>query len=157
MSSSSSSGSSSVIEHAMGALHNILLTDTKAKRRAMDASIAEGIARILSARVQPESHLVNVRVNMLIGDLVMIPDLQDRVNDAAKNQGWRLPTLASVKRPPTKFQMVQQQQSHNAGGGVVSSPRIKELATAATTETDGLSSVASAGLDDEEERIVEDI
>ena len=50
-----------IMEHCLGTLHNVMLTDSRAKRRAVDANIAEGIARILSARLQPEGCLINVR------------------------------------------------------------------------------------------------
>jgi hypothetical protein len=87
-----------IMEHCLGTLHNVMLTDSRAKRRAVDANIAEGIARILSARLQPEGCLINVRLNMIISDLLAIQDLQDLVNDAAKSKGWKIPAPSAYRK-----------------------------------------------------------
>lgn len=75
-----------------------MLTDSRAKKRAVDANIAEGIARVLSARIQPDGCLINVRINMIISDLLQIQDLQERVNEAAVVKGWKIPAPSSFDR-----------------------------------------------------------
>lgn len=108
----------SIMEHALGTLHNVMLTDSRAKRRAVDANIAEAIARILSSRLQPEGCLINVRVNMIISDLLQIQDLQDKVNDAAKAKGWRIPPVTSFKKmQPTKLAEPQSVNVEGSGNG----------------------------------------
>ncbi|GFH30848.1 uncharacterized protein HaLaN_29776, partial [Haematococcus lacustris] len=64
-----------IMEHCMGALHNVMLTDSKAKGRAVEAGVAWGLARVLAAKVE-ETHLLAVRGRMLISDLLRIPDMQ---------------------------------------------------------------------------------
>ena len=88
-----------VMEHAMGALHNVMLTgvwglsvfletnttqreqpvlpleDVKAKARAVEGGVAYGLARALSAKL-PENHTIPVRARMLISDLLQVPHMQ---------------------------------------------------------------------------------
>ena len=54
-----------------------LTPDPKAKARAVEAGVAVGLARALAARL-PESHMISVRVRMLISDLLQVPDMQVR-------------------------------------------------------------------------------
>jgi hypothetical protein len=53
----------------------VLCADIKAKKRAADAGISYGLAKVLASRL-PDSHVVSVRARMLISDLLQIPDMQ---------------------------------------------------------------------------------
>mmetsp|Transcript_12423 Transcript_12423/g.26835 ORF Transcript_12423/g.26835 Transcript_12423/m.26835 type:complete len:380 (+) Transcript_12423:336-1475(+) len=81
-----------VMEHALGALHNVMLTDGKAKVRAVDAGIAYALARVLGSRLD-EGHKISVRVRMVISDLLRIPDMQERLHAAATEMGIRIPGM----------------------------------------------------------------
>ena len=137
----------SVMEHCLGTLHNVMLTDSRAKRRAVEANIAEGIARVLSARLQPEGCLINVRINMIISDLLQIQDLQDRVTEAAKIKGWKIPPPSNHK-VPTNHKAKQKedfdgyQESRGLSGKGALSTK-KEVTRSMKTQ-------ASEGIEDEE-------
>ncbi|GAX80535.1 hypothetical protein CEUSTIGMA_g7973.t1 [Chlamydomonas eustigma] len=85
----------SVMEHAMGTLHNVMLTDIKAKMRAVEAGVAYGLARVLAARLPP-NNLSNVRCRMLVSDLLQVPDLHERIQNAAAELGLKLPEAEQV-------------------------------------------------------------
>ncbi|KAL6748166.1 hypothetical protein V8C86DRAFT_2885561 [Haematococcus lacustris] len=87
-----------IMEHCMGALHNVMLTDSKAKGRAVEAGVAWGLARVLAAKVE-ETHLLAVRGRMLISDLLRIPDMQARLVAAATDQNLRISGLMPNRRP----------------------------------------------------------
>ncbi|KAJ9508624.1 hypothetical protein QJQ45_027906 [Haematococcus lacustris] len=87
-----------IMEHCMGALHNVMLTDSKAKGRAVEAGVAWGLARVLAAKVE-ETHLLAVRGRMLISDLLRIPDMQARLVAAATEQNLRISGLMPNRRP----------------------------------------------------------
>lgn len=57
--------------------HPFCSTDSKAKTRAVDAGLAYGLARVLSAKLD-ETHTLAVRARMLVADLLRVMDMQVR-------------------------------------------------------------------------------
>lgn len=82
-----------IMEQAMGALHNVMLTDSKAKTRAVEAGVAYALARVLAAKNIDENHILSVRARMLLADLLRVQDLQQRIVDAASELGVRIPGM----------------------------------------------------------------
>jgi len=75
-----------MMEYVLGAIHNLICADIKARDRAVDAGIALGIVRVLSERL-PETHVLSVRARALVSDLLQVPDIQGRLDDAAAEMG----------------------------------------------------------------------
>jgi|LauGreStaDraftv2_3_1035109.scaffolds.fasta_scaffold31355_1 hypothetical protein len=70
-------------------------SDSKAKDRAVTAGVALGLARALAAKL-PERHMISVRLKMLIGDLLQVPEMQVRTRYWLGMQ-VTLPTCTAVQ------------------------------------------------------------
>ncbi|KAG2442613.1 hypothetical protein HXX76_002698 [Chlamydomonas incerta] len=79
-----------LMEHALGALHNIALLDAKAKGRALDAGILGPLVRITTAKGLPEADMCAVRGRMILTELLKMPETEERLTEVAAEMGVRL-------------------------------------------------------------------
>ena len=55
----------------MGALHNVMLADSKSRVRAVEAGIAKPLLKVLTADLM-DDHVLKVRARLLMGELIKV-------------------------------------------------------------------------------------
>ncbi|PNH05874.1 hypothetical protein TSOC_007832 [Tetrabaena socialis] len=77
-------------EHALGALHNLALLDTKVKNRALDAGVLQPLVRIVTTKGLPDTDMCVVRARMILTELLKLPDTEDMLALVAAEMGVKL-------------------------------------------------------------------
>ncbi|MEW5299413.1 MAG: hypothetical protein WDW36_002431 [Sanguina aurantia] len=79
-----------MMEHCMGALHNAMLTDNKAKGRAVDAGVLGPILQVITLKGVPPDGLVLVRAKLLLSELMRLPNITTALEETAELLGVQL-------------------------------------------------------------------
>ncbi|GIL99603.1 hypothetical protein Vretimale_4737 [Volvox reticuliferus] len=79
-----------VMDHALGALHNLALLDAKAKNRALDAGILQPLVRVVTAKGLPDTDMCGVRSRMILTELLKMPSTEEKLAAVALEMGVKI-------------------------------------------------------------------
>lgn len=78
------------MEHALGALHNLVLLDPKAKTRAINAGILQPLVRVVTTKGLPDTDMCGVRSRMILTELLKMPSTEGKLAAMAVEMGVKV-------------------------------------------------------------------